>query len=269
LPETPERIAKYRELSARIDALFDLGNDEEGERLLSATIEESERDEAYNRFFRGEAAGYLQKDYPQQKEHLAEANRLRPNDYFLARNMGVCLILLDKEKEAIGWLRSALACNASDYASMRYMGLALSNQRKEQEAIEWYRKALAVHPADYDSMRQIGISLAKEKKDDEAVAWYQQALAVNGNDYDSMRQLGVSLATMGEYEEAIDWFNKALTVNAGDADARRNLKIVLELHAEANGELGAGRKFQRGVTRTLERFGAWLQSFVTSKKRGL
>ena len=175
----------------------------------------------------------------------------------------------EMHKEAIGWLRSALACNAADYAAMRYMGLALSNQRREREAMQWYHTALAANPDDYDSMRQIGISLAKLKKDDEAVVWYRRALAAHDTDYDAMRQLGVALASLGNYEEAIAWLNKALEINRKDAEARRNLKIIMGLYAEAKGELGVARKLLRVLTRLLEGYGRWLQSFVTSRTRGI
>lgn len=266
---TEERISGYREVSGRIEALFDLGNGEEGERLLSTAIRESTQDEPYHLFFRSEAAGYLSKDHKRQKELLDKAVRLRPDDHFLARNMGVCLLLLDREKEAIDWFQRALSENPADHAALRYTGLALSNQGREREAIQWYQRALVANPADYDAMRQIGISHAKLKEDEEAISWYGRALAVNGKDYDSMRQLGVSLASRGNYGEAIGWLNRALAVNGRDEDARRNLKIITELHAEERGELGAARRYFRILNRLLERFGGWLQSFVTSRKRGL
>lgn len=263
-----EHIAAYRRLSGEIEALYDLGNDREGSRLLTAAIQESREDQAYNLFFRSEAAG-IDGDYRKQRRLLAEANRLRPDDYFLARNMGVCLVLQDRPKEAAAWFQKALELNAADFSSMRCMGLALSNQRREREAIQWYQKALAANPDDYDAMRQIGISLAKLKKDDEAVVWYRRALAAHDTDYDAMRQLGVALASLGNYEEAIAWLNKALEINRKDAEARRNLKIITGLHAEAKGELGVVRKLLKVVTRLLERYGRWLQSFVTSRSRGL
>jgi tetratricopeptide (TPR) repeat protein len=264
-----ERIAGYREVSGRIEALFDLGNDEEGEKLLSEAVRGSEQDEPYHLFFRSEAAGYLKKDHKRQKQLLAEAVRLRPDDYFLARSMGVCLLLLGKEKESIGWFERALAENPADHAALRYAGLALSNQGQERDAIQWYQRALTANPADYDAMRQIGISLAKLKEDEEAISWYRQALAVNGKDYDSMRQMGVSLASLGDYRNAIAWLTRALAVNGRDGDARRNLKIIMELHAEEMGELGYARKLWRQMNRWLDKFGGWLQSLVTSRKRGL
>jgi tetratricopeptide (TPR) repeat protein len=264
-----EHIITYRRLSGEIEALFDLGNDREGSKLLAAAIQESREDQAYNLFFRSEAAGCIDGDYRKHGRLLAEANRLRPADYFLARNMGVCLLLQERQKEAVGWFQKALDQNAADFSAMRYMGLALSNQRREREAIEWYHKALVANPDDYDSMRQIGISLAKLKKDDEAVAWYRKALAAHDVDYDAMRQLGVSLASLGNYDEAIAWLNKALEINGKDAEARRNLKIITGLYAEAKGELGVARKLLRVLTRLLERYGCWLQSFVTSRSRGL
>ena len=264
-----ERITTYRRLSGEIDALFDLGNDREGSRLLAAAIQESGEVQDYNLFFRSEAAGCIDGDYRKQRKLLAEATRLSPADYFLSRNMGVCFLLQDKPKEATAWFQKTLEQNAADFSAMRYMGLALSNQRREREAMQWYHKALAANPDDYDSMRQIGISLAKLKKDDEAVAWYRQALAVHDTDYDAMRQLGVSLASLGNYAEAIDWLNKSLEINGKDAEARRNLKIITGLYVEAKGELGVARKLLKVLIRLLEKYGCWLQSFVTLRARGL
>ncbi len=264
-----EHINTYRRLSGEIEVSFDLGNDREGSRLLAAAIQESREDQAYNLFFRSEAAGCIDGDYRKQQRLLAEANRLRPADYFLARNMGVCLILQDRQKEAAAWFQRALEQDAADFSALRYMGLTLSNQRREREAILWYHKALAANPDDYDSMRQIGISLAKLKKDDEAVAWYRKALAAHDMDYDAMRQLGVSLASRGNYAEAIAWLNKSLEINSRDAEARRNLKIITGLCAETKGELPVARKLLKVLTRLLEGYGSWFQSFVTSRTRGL
>jgi len=264
-----DHITTYRRLSGEIEALYDLGNDREGSRLLAEAIRKSEEDQAYNLFFRSEVAGCVDHDYRKQRKLLAEANRLRPSDYFLARNMGVCFLFQERHYEAIDWFKRALVLNPDDFSTMRCMGLALSNLRREREAIQWYHKALAANPDDYDAMRQIGISLAKQKKDDEAVEWYRKALAVHDADYDAMRQLGVSLASLGTYEEAISWLTRALEINGKDKEARRNLKIITGLHAEASGELGVARQFLRRLIRLLERYGCWLQSFVTSRTRGL
>src|ERR1700687_3851778 len=77
-----EHIITYRRLSGEIEALFDLGKDREGSRLLAAAIQESGEDQAYNLFFRSELAGCIDGDYRKQRKLLAEANRLRPADYF-------------------------------------------------------------------------------------------------------------------------------------------------------------------------------------------
>ena len=109
MPYMEDTITTYRRLSGEIETLFDLGNDQEGARLLAAAIQESREDQAYNLFFRSEVAG-IDGDYRKQGRLLTEANSLRPGDYFLARNMGVCLLLQERHKEAVDWLEHYRPC---------------------------------------------------------------------------------------------------------------------------------------------------------------
>lgn len=219
---------ELRDLSARIDALFDLGKTDEGRTLLEEALAGSGDDDAYRLFFQGEAAGYLERDRKKQRELLLRAYRLGMDDPFIVRNVGICFLFSDRERKAIRFFDRAIALDPSDAECYRDKGLAFSNLGRERRAMTWFARALEINPLDYDAMRQTGVSLSKLGKDREAIGWYRRALGVNENDYDAMRQLAVSLAMIGRYEAAVEWFNLALAVNPHDFESRRNLALVMK-----------------------------------------
>ncbi len=221
-------IDELRSLSSQIDDLFDLGNKEAAETLLSKALIDSAHNSAYQLFFLAEVAGYLERDRKKQRENLLQAYRQDEKDPFIVRNVGVYFLLNNSERKAIGYFEKALDLDPADFAAARHMGLAFSNLGRERKAMEWYAKAISQNPRDYDAMRQSGVSLSKRGKDREAIEWYRKALTVNEKDYDSMRQLGVSLAMLGKYEAAVECMNLALIINPRDFETNRNLKLLLK-----------------------------------------
>ncbi len=219
---------ELRDLSARIDTLFDLGKADEGRTLLEEALARSSDHDAYHLFFRGEAAGYLERDRKKQRDLLLRAYRLGEDDPFIVRNVGICFLLNDRERKAIRFFDRAIDLDPSGAESYRDKGLAFSNLGREKRAMAWFARALEINPLDYDAMRQTGVSLSKLGKDREAIGWYKRALDVNENDYDSMRQLAVSLAMIGKYDAAVEWLNLALAVNPRDFESRRNLVLVMK-----------------------------------------
>ncbi|MHB8057182.1 MAG: tetratricopeptide repeat protein [Desulfuromonadaceae bacterium] len=242
---------ELRELSSQIDALFDLGKREEAATLLNQAITDSAGDGAYNLFFLGEAAGYLERDIRKQKSYLLQAYQLEENDPYIVKNLGVYYLINDSERKAIKLFDKAIELDPNDFESFRNKGLALSNLGREKKAMEWFAKAVAINHLDYDAIRQTGISLSKLGKDGEAIEWFRKALAVNENDYDSMRQLGISLAMLGKYETAVGVLKLALSVNPNDYESKRNLNLVLRKMS------GEGETF---LSRTLNYLGRKLAS---------
>lgn len=238
----PDTRNELRSLSARIDTLFDLGKREEGAALLRKALLDSADDRAYQLFFLGEAAGYLERDRGKQKEYLLQAYQLEKNDPYIVKNVGVYFLLNDSERKSIKLFDRAIELDPNDFESFRNKGLAFSNLGREKKGMEWFARAISINPSDYDAMRQTGVSLSKLGRDREAIEWYRKALAVNEKDYDSMRQLAISLAMIGKYDAAIEWLNLALAVNPYDFESKRNLNLVMKKMA-GEGETILSRLF--------------------------
>lgn len=217
-----------RELSNRIDDLFDVGRSDEAVELLNSALAASSNDKAYHTFFQGEAAWYLERNRTRQKRLLSEACSLAGDEPFLLKGFGIFLLMNDSERTAIKYFDKVLALDSADTDAMRCKGVAYSSLGKETKAMEWYGKALALNPQDSDAMRQTGVCLSKLGKEREAMEWYKKALAVNEQDYDAMRQLGISLAMLEDYDLAIKCLQLALNVNPNDIESKRNLRLVLK-----------------------------------------
>src|SRR6185369_13127614 len=129
-------IERLRDLSRKIDVLFNIGNTVEAEELLRKAIEESADEKAYHLFFKGEIAGYLEKNHTRQEEYFREANEIRQDDFFLLRNRGVCASHLGRNDDAIVWFEKALKENPKDSNSMRNMGAVLSELDRGDDAIK-------------------------------------------------------------------------------------------------------------------------------------
>lgn len=218
---------ELRRLSSQIDALFDLGKNEEATALLQKALEDSADDRAYHLFFLGEAAGYLEGDRRKQKDYLLQAYQEEENEPYIVKNVGVYFLINDSERKAIKLFDKAIELDSDDFESFRNKGLAFSNLGREKKAMEWFARAIAKNPLDYDAMRQTGISLSKLGKDREAIEWFRKALLVNEHDYDSMRQLAISLAMLGKYEASVDLLKLALSVNPTDYESKKNLRLVI------------------------------------------
>jgi tetratricopeptide (TPR) repeat protein len=218
---------ELRQWSSQIDGLFDLGKREEATTLLEQAISASAEDTAYNLFFLGEAAGYLEKDRKKQKNYLLQAYHLDENDPYIVKNLGVYYLINNYERKAINLFDKAIELDPNDFETFRNKGLALSNLGREKKAMEWFARAITMNPSDYDSIRQTGISHSKLGRDMEAIEWFKKALHVNENDYDSMRQMGISLAMLGKYETSVEVLNLALSVNPNDFESKRNRHLVL------------------------------------------
>jgi tetratricopeptide (TPR) repeat protein len=220
-------VEKFRKLSEQIDELYNSGKDKEGEQLLHDALKAASKNEAYRLFFEGEVAGYKEENLVKQEAKFREAVKLRHNDYFLLRNLGVSLSKQGKYDEAIAYYEQALKIKPDDYDSLRGKGVSLSNQGKEDEAIAYFDQALKIKPDDYSSLRQKGVSLSYQDKEDEAIAYFDQALKIKPDDYDSLRNKGVSLSEQGKEDEAIAYFDQALKIKPDDYRSLRNKGVSL------------------------------------------
>ena len=224
---TTPTVEELRELSHKIDDLYVTGKEVQGKALLLKALERSKPVPAYHLHFKAKYRAYISEDFPERKELLEQALSHEPDDYFLLRNMGVSLYLLERGEEALFWFDKALALQPNDYRSMRGKGYSLSKMGQDEEALTWFDKALALKSDDYRSMRGKGISLSKMGQDEEALTWLDKALASQPDNPDFMKTKGFILGKMGRNEEAFTWFGKALEVEPDDYYSMRQRGITL------------------------------------------
>ncbi|KWT82492.1 tetratricopeptide repeat protein [Candidatus Magnetominusculus xianensis] len=154
--ELEEKIEELRRLSYQIDDLYGIGKDSEGEALLKEALEKSKDVEAYRLFFEGEIAGYKEKDRKLQEESFRKAIETRRDDFFLIKNLGVCLAIQGNQEEAISFFNEALKIKPDDYNALREKGVLLSNQGKVDEAFELIKEAYKKAPAgDYYTTKRL------------------------------------------------------------------------------------------------------------------
>lgn len=219
---------ELQRLAAQIDDLFDLGQNEEGTRLLTEALHQAADDPAYLRYFQAEAAWYLQRSSKEQGRLLQEAAQLAPQDPFLQRGVGIWQLMNNRIWSAVRTLDKVLALDPHDADTLRCMGIAHSRLDRDRKAIRFFEAALAINPHDGDALRQVGVSYSKLGEDQEALGWFKRALEVNDRDYDAMRQMGISLAMLNDLDGALEWLRLAQAVNPQDYETRLNMALVLK-----------------------------------------
>lgn len=186
---TPEQIDELRSLSNEIDFLADQNKLTQALSLLEDTLEKAKTiDGAYALFFQGELYGYRDQDRRRQLSLFKEALKLRPDDYHLLRNTGVCLSLLAKRRggdgrskpgeliEALKYLDKAIGINPDDHKSWRQKGVVLSKLGEITKAIEHFDKALELDPDDAWAKRCKGATLHIAGNSTDALSLTREAM---------------------------------------------------------------------------------------------
>ena len=211
-------IDALREFSYKIDDLYSSAKNTEAEELLRQAIEQTEDEEpAYHLFFKGEFAGYVEKDDEKRRELCEQATELCPGDFFLARAMGVSLSILGREEEAIEWFDKALWLNPDDHHSMRERGAAFQKTGHNEEALEWFDKALKINPSYCHALCDTGITLSNLGHYDKALKWFDNTLKINPNYVRAIRNKGAALFKLSHNFEAIECVDKAIWHDPNDA----------------------------------------------------
>ncbi|MBF0458277.1 MAG: tetratricopeptide repeat protein [Nitrospirae bacterium] len=226
--EPEEEIEELRRLFEQINTFYFTGKkDDECDALFKEAIEKSKNIEAYRLFFEGLRDIYNNGDYKLVEDLFRKAVEIRPEDYFLIGNLGVCLFLHGKTDESIKIFDEALRIKPDDYLALVNKGVALSTQGKDDEAMRCYDEALKVKPDSYRSLHNKGASLSRQGKEDEAIIYFDEALKIQPDLYHALHDKGVSLSHLGKDDEAIRCYDKTLKIRPGYSLALRNKALSL------------------------------------------
>ena len=173
-PGREQRIAEYREASARADEFAWSGGKDEALAILQANLATATAhdDEDYRALFDAEILGYSAPDFPRQIARLTEglcwAQELHfPADFFLLRNVGVYHSLSGDQDTAIAWYDKALAENPKDSLAYRWWAHAEFRRGRRAEAQERMCRAVELDPKRWDGAFRAYCKLCGKDPDEE------------------------------------------------------------------------------------------------------
>lgn len=157
--------------------------------------------------------------------------------------MGVSLVGLDKENEAIDSFNNALANNPYDFESMASLGEIYFNnaektfsQTDSKKSIDYFNKALKYNPHCYLYYYYIGLNELQIGNTDLAINNFNKAIKFNINDYNSRYYRAIAQYIKGDYNSVIDECTRLLYRHVS------NYNSVLYLRALAQYKLGNSEK---------------------------
>ena len=143
-------------------------------------------------------------------------------------SMGVALVRMGKEQEAMVQWEQALRINP-DYTEAHYnLGIILGQAGRVQEAIGHFEQALRVKPDDAEMNCQLGLAMGQAGRVQEAIRHIEQALRSKPDYAEAHYNLGVALVRVGRVQEAMAHWEQALQINPDYAQAHYNLGVGLE-----------------------------------------
>lgn len=217
---------EFRKVSEEIDKLFQSGKEDEVFLLIDKAIIESKHNKAYQLFFEGEQAHYLQ-DFDLAFEKASQALTLQPTDPFLLKACGVALSILGQFEESINYFNQSLKIKPDDYHTLRSKGVLLSKIDRLEEAIDFFNQALKINPDDNLSLLIKGNVLSNLGKPKEAVKLVDQALKIMPESYHALSNKGNILTKLGKPKDAIKQYDQALKIKPSDKKILRSKSIAL------------------------------------------
>ncbi len=150
-----------------------------------------------------------------------------PDAWMAQNNMGVELLRLEKNAEAMKYFVEAIRLKPDFSDPYNNIGGLLSVQGQHKDAASFYEKAIRFQPNSPDVLVNYGTTLLDLGKTDEAIRAYLKAIEINPTHADAHYNLGNALLIKGETENAIRRYREALALNPEYADACVNLAFAL------------------------------------------
>lgn len=117
----------------------------------------------------------------------------------------------------------AIRVNPSSFLGACNLGAALLDVDDPRQAVGWLRRAVAASPRHVNANLSLGMALDKIGRLDEAAASYEVVLSLRPGHAEAHNYLGVVHARRGRLAEAVGHFRAALAGKPGYRDARANL----------------------------------------------
>src|SRR5262249_41684564 len=146
-------------------------------------------------------------------------------------DLGMMLTQQQRPKEAVPYLRAALALRSDDPYAHCQLGDVLEAAGDREEAIRCYQTALRINPRYAPAHVSLGLAFRGKGDADGALREYQAALDIysrTGNAYDCCHNVGLLLQTK-DPDGAILAFQAALQIDPNHLMSHEDLGSVLLL----------------------------------------
>ncbi len=151
---------------------------------------------------------------------------LEPGHNSGASYLGRCLMMLDRNDEAIEMFRKAVELQPEGFLDHRVLGNLLAARGDEVEAEHHYREALRHQPQDAIGHLNLGMILARRAQFEEALAEFELAAQLSPKDATIYLHRGVTLHMLRRLEEAAASLEEALRLDPELVRAHAQLAAV-------------------------------------------
>ncbi len=140
-----------------------------------------------------------------------EVISLCPKYYLGHYLLGVAMVGMEQEKEAVAAFEKALQLNPYDFESMASLGQIYYNEAEKTfskadagKSIEYFQKALKYNPNCYLYNYYIGLNYLQMGNYDLAISSFNTAIGQKSNDYNSLYYKLIAQYIVGDYNAVVD-----------------------------------------------------------------
>jgi tetratricopeptide (TPR) repeat protein len=173
---------------------------------------------------------------------LGAAQRRYPNDFWLSLVLSNALHNTNKDEEALGYCRVAVALRPDAAAAHDNLGNALAAKQDLDGAIAAYRQAIELDPRRANTHSNLGVALRAKGDVDGAIAAYQKAIDIDPGHANAHDNLGNALHAKGDLDGAIAAHRQAIELDPRRANTHSNLGVALRAKGDVDGAIAAYQK---------------------------
>lgn len=160
---------------------------------------------------------------------LATLNKLQPQNYLVAINLGVTQLALGQDEAGQRTLHTLYLSHPEDVKLLKLCARAYYKSNQFDISIKFLKRALNIDPLDYDSWQDLAHAAAADLKDIEALSYSMKALELRPADPNAHCNLGAALLAVNRASEARYCFETALTLSPNHPAALSNLATLENL----------------------------------------
>ncbi|MBK7403070.1 MAG: sulfotransferase [Phycisphaerales bacterium] len=186
--------------------------------------------------------------HEQAVQALMFAVRARPNDPYIAGELGMCMVLAGKPEEATTLLEQVAAAIPQDAMSHYWLGRAHLDQFHGARAARSFRTAFELDPLNEELLTLIGVALLSAGRGREAEAWLREYARKHPDSADALLNLASSIRQQTRLDESAQVYSRVLELDPDNAGAI----AALSRHHRTKGDYQ--RAFQL-VSEAIDRLG--------------